>query len=179
MKLKYFLRGLGTGIIFAALIMLAAYMTSGGYKMSDEEIIKKAEKLGMVMDDNAILTPTDTDADIVVKDDTTEEDLTTEATTTEDDTTEDSIEEPTTEEPTTEEKTTAGDSGDTITITVQSGMSSYDVAVLLEAADVVESASDFDVYLNQNGYSTRIEVGEFKVTKDMSYEELAKLLTNG
>lgn len=183
MKLKYFLRGLGTGIIFAALIMLAAYMTSGGYKMSDEEIIKKAEKLGMVMEDDSIITPSTTEA-TDVKDDTTENDLTTEATTendnTEDDTTEDGTTEATTEEePTTEEKTTASDSGDTVTITVQSGMSSYDVAVLLEAADIVDSASDFDVYLNQNGYSTRIEVGEFKVTGDMSYEELAKLLTNG
>ena len=149
--------------------------------MSDEEIIKKAEKLGMVMEDNSIITPDESDGkdDVVVKDDTTEEDLTTEVQDTELDTTEDSTTEETTEdEPTTEEKTTANDDGDTVTITVQSGMSSYDVAVLLEAAGVVDNASDFDVYLNQNGYSTRIEVGEFKVTDDMSYEELAKLLTN-
>lgn len=50
MKKKFFMRGLGTGVIFATIIMLAAYMTSGGWqkKMSDEEIMKKAEKLGMV-----------------------------------------------------------------------------------------------------------------------------------
>ncbi|MDO5128120.1 MAG: hypothetical protein Q4D54_10320, partial [Eubacteriales bacterium] len=48
MKLKYFLRGLGSGILFATIIMLAAYLTSGGYKLSDKEIKDRAKKLGMV-----------------------------------------------------------------------------------------------------------------------------------
>ena len=93
MKLKYFLRGLGTGVIFGAIIMLVAYMTSGGYKLSDEEIIERAEKLGMVAQEP------------IIKDDSEEKstaDTVTEAVTTEKKT----AEEATTEEVTTEEVTT-------------------------------------------------------------------------
>ena len=47
MKLKYYLRGLGMGILFATIIMA---ISSALHKndISDEEIIKRAEKLGMV-----------------------------------------------------------------------------------------------------------------------------------
>lgn len=50
MKFKYYLRGLGIGILFCALIATIAY---NGEKnsLSDEEVIKRAEKLGMVMAD--------------------------------------------------------------------------------------------------------------------------------
>ena len=40
MKLKYFLRGVGVGIIFGSLIMLVAYLTSGAGKLSDEEKVR-------------------------------------------------------------------------------------------------------------------------------------------
>ncbi len=44
MKIKYYLRGLGTGILFATIIMFISY----SYRMSDSQIKKEAEKLGMV-----------------------------------------------------------------------------------------------------------------------------------
>lgn len=47
MKLKYYLRGLGLGIILTGLILVIARNLNGG--MSDKEIIKRAEALGMVM----------------------------------------------------------------------------------------------------------------------------------
>ena len=47
MKRKYFVRGLGVGILFGALIMFAAYMTSGKNRMSDEDVIKRAQELGL------------------------------------------------------------------------------------------------------------------------------------
>jgi hypothetical protein len=56
MNWKHFLRGLGAGIIFTSIIILVAYMTSGSYRISDEEVIARAEKLGMVMDDKSIIT---------------------------------------------------------------------------------------------------------------------------
>lgn len=49
MNLKYYLRGLGIGIIVTALIM--GIVTGGkGRSLSDEEIIKRAEQLGMTME---------------------------------------------------------------------------------------------------------------------------------
>ena len=47
MRLKYYLRGLGLGIIFAVFIMMVGYRNHGS-SMSDLEIIEKAKALGMV-----------------------------------------------------------------------------------------------------------------------------------
>ena len=49
MKLKYLLRGIGIGFFTAGLIALL--VTLGGGKMSDEEVIKRAEELGYVSAD--------------------------------------------------------------------------------------------------------------------------------
>lgn len=48
MELKYYLRGLGLGIIVTAIIMGVA--ASGKQKMTDEEIITRAKQLGMIED---------------------------------------------------------------------------------------------------------------------------------
>lgn len=47
MKLKYYLRGLGTGIVVTALI-LGISLSHGKGRLSDEEIKKRAGELGMV-----------------------------------------------------------------------------------------------------------------------------------
>ena len=51
MKLKYYLRGLGLGVIFATLIMTISSVIHNN-NLSDEEIIKRAQKLGMVMQES-------------------------------------------------------------------------------------------------------------------------------
>ena len=180
MKLKYFLRGLGIGIIFGAIIMLAAYLTSGSYKLTDEEIISRAKNLGMVYESDIA---TSGDADNVKN---TTEEVTTEAPTTEAPTTENTTEVTTekvteaTTRATTESAKTTEDKKDaeyqTAEITVVGGMGSQQVAQLLEDAGMIESASDFDSYLNRNGYSTRIEIGTFEINSNMTYEEMATLL---
>lgn len=173
MKLKYYLRGLGTGIIFSAIIMLTAYLTTGGYKLTEEEIISRARDIGMVFENELA---TSGDADAVVTDEETTEETTTEKMTTEM-TTEVTTTEETTTEVTTTEETTEND-GEYVTaeITVVGGMGSQQVAQMLEDADIIESAADFDSYLNKNGYSTKIEIGKFKINSGMTYEEIATIL---
>lgn len=207
MKLKYFLRGLGAGIIFSAVIMLAAYMTSGGYKLSDREIISRAEKLGMVMGDN----PTDASASDAgsrsTEEKTTEADSQKDFTTTGEPepanpeepkdltegtenpdaagfTTEEEPE-PATEKPMLGEPTSNEEPADTeekqddyttVQITIRSGMGSEEVAELLKDAGIIRDAADFDSYLNDNGYSTRIETGTFRINSNMTYLEIAELL---
>lgn len=174
MKLKYFLRGLGSGIIFGAVIMLVAYMTSGSYKLSDKEIISRAEKLGMVFEENDTASDSDAQKESDKKTDAADEpasvDATTEAQQTADATTEETGETMT---------TATASQGDfaTATITVVGGMGSEEVARLLEDAGIVESAADFDSFLNQNGYSTRIEIGSFEINSQMTYEEIANILS--
>lgn len=213
MKLKYFLRGVGVGIIFGALIMLVAYMTSGASKLSDKEIIERAENLGMVKAEDMVVTGNKEDSsegDTQQLDDTTQAnnttienatenttEITTEseiiqgtdvslegvvdesinATTEENVTTDNndaSTENSSTEAMTAEEK--ADSTYVTAKITVSSGMSSYDVALMLQNAGIIEDSSDFDNYLNENGYSTQIRINDYEFNSNMSYEELAKAL---
>lgn len=178
MNFKYFLRGLGAGIIFTAIIMLAAYMTNGSYKMSDEDIIKKAEALGMVTtEENPIVSNTGSEN---ATDEPATDEPKTEAPTTDKPSTEDTEEPASTEKPTTEATTTEQTAIDTeytkATITVRSGMGSYEVAVLLKDAGIIDNASDFDSYLIRNGYSTQIRIKSQEFNSNMSYEEIAKLL---
>lgn len=203
MKKKYFMRGLGTGVVFATIIMLAAYMTSGAWqKMTDEEIKKRAKQLGMVDEQVSVLADTEGTAEEIDDSDSitdlvdnskeskttaeaTTEELITEAASTEEmseeekaeATTEAATEETTTEEATTEkEATEKQDSKTKAQITVKGGMGSQEIAKLLADAGLVKSASDFDSYLCQNGYDSKLEVGTFELEGTMTYEELAKTL---
>ncbi|BCN31502.1 hypothetical protein [Anaeromicropila herbilytica] len=65
MKLKYFMRGLGAGIIFTTFILTIFFNTSGARKMSKEEIVKEARNIGMEYQDNndVDLSALDTDTD--------------------------------------------------------------------------------------------------------------------
>ena len=54
MRIKYYIRGIGIGIIFATLVLtISFYFGKGSFakeKLSDEEIIERATELGMVME---------------------------------------------------------------------------------------------------------------------------------
>lgn len=174
MKRKYFVRGLGVGILFGALIMFAAYMTSGKNRMSDEDVIKRAQELGMVKQSEYVL-----ESDVTSQETTTEE-ITTEApTTTEKATTEaTTTEKTTTEKATTEVSTTEkADTSTQTTVTISSGMSSEAIASALANAGLVDDASKFNSFLVANGYDMKLETGNFSLETGMSYEEIAKILT--
>lgn len=186
MKKKYFVRGLGIGIIFGALIMLAAYMTSGKGSISDDEVIKRAQELGMVKQSEYVLE-SDVTSEETTAEQTTEaatEKVTTEAPpTTEKATEAATTEAATTEKATTEAATTEAattehsDTTTKATIKVSGGMSSETISSLLEDAGLVDSASEFNSFLVQNGYDKKLETGSFDITGGMTYEEIAKILT--
>lgn len=71
MELKYYLRGLGLGILVTAIIMSIA--SSKKRAMTDDEIIARAKQLGMIED--SVLTEINAKEDIA-EEDTTEEDTT-------------------------------------------------------------------------------------------------------
>lgn len=188
MKKKYFVRGLGIGIIFGALIMLAAYLTSGKGSLSDEEVMKRAQELGMVKKSEYVLDSEVTSEETTTEAVTTEAPVTTEkateaATTEAPGTTEKATEAATTEAATTEKATTEAatteqtDAKTKATITVSGGMSSETISSLLENAGLVDSASKFNSFLVQNGYDKKLETGSFDISGGMTYEEIARILT--
>ena len=58
MKLKYFLRGLASGIVVTTVILSIANPGGKENLMTEEQIIQKAKELGMVEMDEVCVSPT-------------------------------------------------------------------------------------------------------------------------
>lgn len=196
MNLKYYLRGLGTGILVTAILMGIAL---GGKKetLSDNEIRERARALGMTEEstrlaDVATASPgeeetTEPDASATPEVEATAEpteEPAAEATAEPDasatpeaeataEPTEEAAAEPT-EEPTPEATPESADG--TITIQVDTGDDSYAVCQKLEEAGLILSASDFNRYLYDNGYDKRINVGTYEIPEGTGSEQIAKII---
>ncbi|MBX9973037.1 hypothetical protein [Cytobacillus firmus] len=62
-------------------------------------------------------------------------------------------------------------------LTIKSGMTPGEIAAQLEKANVIDQAAEFGNYLEEYGYSKKIQLGTFELTADMSYKEIAKIIT--
>lgn len=178
MKLKYYLRGLGIGILVTAAILTIVYHTKGS--MSDSQIKKRAAQLGMVMastEEDTLFAQT-TQADTTIEETGT---ISVEETTTVVETTEAVTEAPTekpteapTEAPT--EKPTEPAAAKAV-LTISPGMYSESVSAELARLGIITNQKEFNSYLVNNGYAERIQTGDFKVKADMSYDEIARIIT--
>lgn len=200
MKRKYYLRGLGTGILVTALILIIA----SGQKetMTDEEVKARAKELGMVestlLSELANQTPepdtpgttpeTMADPAATAEPETTEEatpEPAAEPETTAEPTPEPTVEPEATAEPATEPKTTAEPTTDPVTeqesvlVTIRSGESSVSVSKALEEAGLVASAQEYDRYLCENGYDKKIRSGEHRIPVGADDAEIAAIITSG
>lgn len=223
MNLKYYLRGLGMGMLVTALIMGVSVKNHPNI-MSESEIRAEAEKLGMVdgksvlkenevkneekveqsVSANVIISTNqplendlageehkdsdkkDTENTADENDDSENDDIESDETNLEEnsgktgaeDETEMNSENQTMEtSPDDREEEKETTTARSVTITVNSGDGSQTVAKKLEDAGIVESALVYDKFLCQNGYEKKIRVGNFEISVDASYEEIAKILT--
>ena len=178
MKLKYYLRGLGIGILVTAAILTIVYHTKGS--MSDSQIKKRAAQLGMVMastEEDTLFAQT-TQADTTIEETGT---ISVEETTTAVETTEAVTEAPTekpTEKPTEAptEKPTEPAAAEAV-LTISQGMYSESVSAELVRLGIITNQKEFNSYLVNNGYAERIQTGDFKAKADMSYDEIARIIT--
>ncbi|KAB2338524.1 endolytic transglycosylase MltG [Cytobacillus depressus] len=60
---------------------------------------------------------------------------------------------------------------------IVSGMVSHDIAALLEREKIIDDGDHFETYLEENGYNKRIQLGTFDLKPDMSYKQIAKIIT--
>ena len=195
MKLKYYLRGLGIGIVVTAVIMMVAL--GNKQPMTDEEVIARAKELGMI--ENSVLTDIadkekepvsennkDENSDVgqelqqdeqhdakqeVQQDEKQDVEQELQQDEQQDD------KQPVQETTDTESSDTESSDKDTITITVVGGDSSWSVSKRMEEAGLIESAKDFDSHLCKNGYDKRISVGTYEIPTSATYEEMAKIIT--
>ena len=208
MKLRTYLRGLGLGLIVAALVTGVGSQQT----MSDEQIKSRAKELGM-MEGHTYLNQVDA---AIETEETAETEETTEmeetAETEETTETEETVEtvivetlesesrvelesETAAEETKAQETAPEAESEpveesreqpvedtmapETVTFQIHRGDSSVSVAKRLAEAGLVGDAKAFDRYLCQNGYDKKIRTGTYEIQSDSSNEEIAKIITAG
>lgn len=177
MKLKYYLRGLGIGILVTAVIM---GVTQGSRKetLSDREIRERAAALGMVEPGNSLAdleaaeTPAATEtpeaAETPAATETPEAVETPAATEAPAETPE------VTARPT--QKPAEEEEGSSYTFEIQAGDSSYQVAYRLQQAGLVADARDFDNYLCSKGYDRKLKTGSYEIPETATEEEISEIL---
>ena len=202
MKLKYYLGGLGIGMIVTALILGISFSNRKDQTsqiMTDDQIRERAAELGMV--DSSELTlaalqnsekqPTEGTPEETTQ--TQEQNnIEAEPETTVPAETQATVEPETTQESeaTTEPEKTAGPETtaepevteapqrtQTASITIQRGDDSGSASRRLYEAGLVENAKAFDNYLCNNGYSRSINPGTYEIAPGTSEEEIAKIIT--
>lgn len=168
MKLKYYLRGLGMGIIFATLILMISGAIHNN-NLSEEEIIQEAKKLGMVMEEE---TEKVTGA-LWMRDNTEKE--------------EDSKNEEDSEVDGDSKTDVMGGSENTegpdpsgeityVMVPIYPGDSATAVAKRMQENGLVENADEFCKYIKDSGNTTSINVGEFQIPMGASYEQILEIL---
>lgn len=204
MKLKYYLRGLGIGMIVTALILGISFSNRQDQTsqiMTDDQIRERAAELGMVDSSELTLaalqnsekqptegtpeetTQTQEQNNIEAEPETTvpaETQATVEPETTQESeaTTEPEPEKTAGPETTAEpEVTEAPQRTQTANITIQRGDDSGSASRRLYEAGLVENAKAFDNYLCNNGYSRSINPGTYEIAPGTSEEEIAKIIT--
>ena len=204
MKLKYYLRGLGIGMIVTALILGISFSNRQDQTsqiMTDDQIRERAAELGMVDSSELTLaalqnsekqptegtpeetTQTQEQNNIEAEPETTvpaETQATVEPETTQESeaTTEPEPEKTAGPETTAEpEVTEAPQRTQTASITIQRGDDSGSASRRLYEAGLVENAKTFDNYLCNNGYSRSINPGTYEIVPGTSEEEIAKIIT--
>lgn len=179
MKLKYYLRGLGIGILVTAVIM---GVTQGSRKetLSDREIRERAAALGMVEPGNSLAdleaaeTPAATEIPEAIETPAATE-------------TPEAAETPAaTEAPAATEtpevtarpmqKPAEEEEGSSYTFEIQAGDSSYQVAYRLQQAGLVADARDFDNYLCSKGYDRKLKTGSYEIPETATEEEISEIL---
>lgn len=197
MKLKYYLRGLGIGILITTVILSLAGI--GRKNMTDEEVVKRAKELGMVESTLLSDLPDQTKAEEVrptepetsLQPETSEQESSAEPETSEPETLEPEVSsEPegsasTPETPVAPKETPVSPedgnpdtpAGETVTLVIGRGESSTTVSKNLQKAGIVEDAAAFDRFLCNNGYDKKIITGTYEIPYGASEEEIAKIIT--
>ena len=165
MNLRYYFRGLGTGIFIAVLALQIFTKPSIEQNLSEQQIRDRAKALGMVegpvyLEELDVLSVNDLVSDNAVSSDklilsdneTVSDDASKSANTT---------------QPTVKEL---------VVVAVLPGEGSYSVAKKMYELGLVENAEEFDEYLCDNGYDKKLVVGNHEITTGDSIEEMATTL---
>lgn len=205
MKLKYYLRGAGIGIIISTIVLTIAFANKKTV-ISDDEVKLKAAILGMISVEeadeldakisnlenekanleseleelNKIINESTVNVESDDKDKESKEDSSQENSETIKDTKAEEKDE-NKEKVNTESssKTSQGvPNGTEVSFSISKGMGSETVAKILESNGLISDAKEFNKYLVNGGYSDMIQVGEYVIPMGATYDEIVDELLN-
>ena len=188
MKLKYYLRGLGIGIIVTTLILMIA---GAGQKeeLTDAQIIERAKELGMVMENSGstLSDEMDSESEQADESETALESKENEPSADDGQT----VDGEQTAAP--DEAASVGQEGQTpeddaipeqtynvqqepYKLAVNAGEVCRQVCDELQENGLIDNSENFRKYLSQAGYANQIQPGNFEIAYGLSYEEIAQIL---
>lgn len=191
MKLKYYLRGLGIGIIVSTIILMVSFSTRNE-EISDQEVIERAEALGMMFPEENIFGNTETEVDTEVSTEVGTEISTENSVENVGANNAEAVDHNDTEENSSEEiSNSAGTVTDTsdenvadsqdnkFVLSITYGDSCRMVCEKLQVGGVIENSEELRTYLYNVGYAQSIVVGDYEVPYGASYEEIHRILAEG
>lgn len=197
MKLKYYLRGMGMGIMITTLILIIAFSIHKNDTVQQEEPKQEAASKTVAEAQNSTQIPMDTEtetepateqnnAEQIDTQKTTEKQKENETSVVSASTEEKASEEKTTEQKTSEtksseekisEKNTPAAATEKVRFEVGGGEYSDVICKRLLQAGLIDDADAFNKFLIQKDYDNLILPGVYDIPKGATYEEIAALLT--
>lgn len=64
------------------------------------------------------------------------------------------------------------------TLKVKSNMTTTEITQILAKEKIIDYAAGFEAYMNEHDFSKNVQIGDFVVTNNMTYRQLAHTLTH-
>lgn len=172
--MKNFIRGIGLGIIAATLILSITYGVTKD-RVSDQEIIRRAEELGMVKQSDSIFVTEKPQTEEKESDNAQNpSDAAVQQSSSIQNRAETDAQTEITGQNINVEVPTMVPVQETVVFTVESGQNGIQVSQKLAEMDLVDDAKAFNEYLRQKQIQTKLQVGAYELKKGMTYEEIAQ-----
>lgn len=77
----------------------------------------------------------------------------------------------------TDSENKAGPSTSNTMLNIQAGMTSQDISAFLQQAGIIQNKLDFENYLEAQGLSGKIQIGEYELNSTMTIKQIAEIIT--
>lgn len=172
MKVKWFLRGLGAGIVLTALLLCITYRNV----QKDTNVIQQAKSLGMVFPENAAASAPPVPTPPVPPESVSEAAVS--GTVVDADESEADKEARKKLEQSKKDISSASNyQGGRKTFVVRNGLLSSSVAREMAEQGIIDDADAFDEFIEKNGYGRKVRSGTYKIPNGADFETIAKIIT--
>ena len=186
MKVKYFLRGLGVGILVTTLLLFVGARKNVQESMTDEQIMQRAKQLGMLRKDEVSDYKMDQNLDNMKEslnasaspEPTKKAEVSEKKNQEKVEPSEPKLETSVSPEkkPETKKEKDRKET-QTVSIKIEPGMVSQPIARYLYQNNVSGRAADFNRYMQEHDVTGKLRAGEFEIPTDATYEEIVEIIT--